>query len=225
MAIYFSSAEINHNISDLEEARANYLRVLALKPDHIKAYNSLGIVLAEQGKVDDAKAAVEKAAVAGSLTLLAAAPAHASQTDEVVGFLKAFLEFRTKDPTSFLLLTVAPILVPYAIFSVLVGKKEIRRKEELAAGGLDKFMAERGLDIDTLKLPQLNAFAIAAEKDLLDDEMVREFVRQVELSEKWKKSTIDVADPRLENAKRRARAEKILALKEERAKQEASANN
>lgn len=171
------------------------------------------------------KAAVEKAAVAGSLTLLAAAPAHASQTDEVVGFLKAFLEFRTKDPTSFLLLTVAPILVPYAIFSVLVGKKEVRRKEELAAGGWDKFMAERGLDIDTLKLPQLNAFAIAAEKDLLDDEMVREFVRQVELSEKWKKSTIDVADPRLENAKRRARAEKILALKEERAKQEASANN
>jgi hypothetical protein len=120
---------------------------------------------------------VEKAAVAGSLTLLAASPAHASQTDEVVGFLKAFLEFRTKDPTSFLLYSVAPILVPYAVFTVLVGKKEIRRKEELAAGGWDKFMAERGLDIETLKLPQLNAFAIAAEKDLLDDEMVTEFVQ------------------------------------------------
>ncbi len=170
------------------------------------------------------KSAVEKAAVAGSLTLLAASPAHASQTDEVVGFLKAFLEFRTKDPTSFLLYSVAPILVPYAVFTVLVGKKEIRRKEELAAGGWDKFMAERGLDIETLKLPQLNAFAIAAEKDLLDDEMVTEFVRQVEISEKWNKNTIDLEDPRLVMAKRRARAEKILAMKEQRSKQEANAN-
>jgi hypothetical protein len=114
--------------------------------------------------------------------------------------------------------------VPYAVFTVLVGKKEIRRKEELAAGGWDKFMAERGLDIETLKLPQLNAFAIAAEKDLLDDEMVTEFVRQVEISEKWNKNTIDLEDPRLVMAKRRARAEKILAMKEERSKQEANAN-
>ena len=85
-------------------------------------------------------------------------------------------------------------------------------------------MAERGLDIDTLKLPQLNALCNAPRRTSSTTRWC-EFVRQVELSEKWKKSTIDVADPRLESAKRRARAEKILALKEERAKQEASANN
>ena len=84
-------------------------------------------------------------------------------------------------------------------------------------------MLERGLNIDVLALPQLNAFAAAAEKGLLDDEMVREFVRQLELNEKWKKSTIDVEDPRLEQAKQRARAEKILAMKEDRAEQEAQA--
>ena len=58
-------------------------------------------------------------------------------------------------------------------------------------------MAERGLDADTLTLVQLNAFAAAAEQDLLDDGMVTEFVRQLEVDEKWKKSTIDVEDPRL----------------------------
>ena len=54
--------------------------------------------------------------------------------------------------------------------------------------------------------------------------MVTEFVRQVEISEKWNKNTIYLEDPRLVMAKRRARAEKILAMKEERSKQEANAN-
>jgi aryl carrier-like protein len=79
-----------------------------------------------------------------------------------------------------------------------------------------------------LTLVQLNAFAAAAEKDLLDDGMVTEFVRQLELNEKWKKSTIDVEDPRLAQATQRARAEKILAMKEARAAAEAAketANN
>ena len=43
--------------------------------------------------------------------------------------------------------------------------------------------------------------------------MVREFVRQLEVNEKWAKSTIDVADPRVEAVMLRARAEKIVALK------------
>ena len=151
------------------------------------------------------------------------ASARADAIQETEAFLKAFWEFRTGDPTSFVTLTILPILGPYAIFQVLIGQKVERRKEELAAGGWDKFMLERGLNIDVLALPQLNAFAAAAEKGLLDDEMVREFVRQLELNEKWKKSTIDVEDPRLEQAKQRARAEKILAMKEERAEQEAQA--
>jgi hypothetical protein len=131
--------------------------------------------------------------------------------------LKAFWEFRTADPASFIAYTVLPIAVPYAVFKVLCDRKSERRRAELAAGGWDAFMAERGLPIDVLSLPQLNAFAAAAEKDLLDDEMVREFVRQKEISELWQKSTINVEDPRMENAKQRARAEKILALREEKA--------
>ena len=57
--------------------------------------------------------------------------------------------------------------------------------------------------------------------------MVTEFVRQLEVDEKWKKSTIDVEDPRLAQATQRARAEKILAMKEARAASEAKepANN
>ena len=177
--------------------------------------------------VDKAVAAVPAASLSAAAFLATAAPARADAIQETEAFLKAFWEFRTGDPTSFVTLTILPILGPYAIFQVLIGQKVERRKEELAAGGWDKFMLERGLNIDVLALPQLNAFAAAAEKGLLDDEMVREFVRQLELNEKWKKSTIDVEDPRLEQAKQRARAEKILALKEERAKQEAkeTANN
>ena len=63
MAIYFSDAEINHNISDLEKARANYLRVLALKPDYIKAYNSLGIVLQKMGKMKNSEQSHRRAII------------------------------------------------------------------------------------------------------------------------------------------------------------------
>ena len=38
----------------LEDAIAHYTDSLRLNPDDKKAHNSLGIVLAEQGKVDDA---------------------------------------------------------------------------------------------------------------------------------------------------------------------------
>ena len=145
----------------------------------------------------------------------------ADQIQEVEGFLKAFWEFRTGDPTSFFTLTVLPILGPYLIFQVLINQKVEVQREKLREGKWDVFMAERGLDMEVLTLPQLNAYVAAADRDLLDDEMVREFVRQLELNEKWKKSTIDVEDPRLEAAKQRARAEKILAMKEERAAKEA----
>ena len=136
--------------------------------------------------VDKAVAAVPAASLSAAAFLATAAPARADAIQETEAFLKAFWEFRTGDPTSFVTLTILPILGPYAIFQVLIGQKVERRKEELAAGGWDKFMLERGLNIDVLALPQLNAFAAAAEKGLLDDEMVREFVRQLELNEKWK---------------------------------------
>ena len=177
--------------------------------------------------VSKASPAVRAAGVATLASLALADPAHADALDETVGFLKAFWEFRTGDPASFFALTVLPIAGPYLIFQVLINKKVEVRKEELAAGGWIDFMAERGLDADTLTLVQLNAFAAAAEQDLLDDGMVTEFVRQLEVDEKWKKSTIDVEDPRLTQATQRARAEKILAMKEARAAAEAKepANN
>jgi|AntAceMinimDraft_11_1070367.scaffolds.fasta_scaffold79773_1 hypothetical protein len=53
---------------------------------------------------------------------------------------------------------------------------------------------------------------------------VVEFVRQLEINEKWKKSTIDAQDPRMEAAKLRARAEKILAMKEARANETETTN-
>jgi hypothetical protein len=178
--------------------------------------------------VSQASPAVRAAGVATLASLALADPAHADTLDDTAAFLKAFWEFRTGDPASFVALTVLPILGPYVIFQVLIKQKVEVRKEELAAGGWIDFMAERGLDADILTLVQLNAFAAAAEKDLLDDGMVTEFVRQLELNETWKKSTIDVEDPRLAQATQRARAEKILAMKEARAAAEAAketANN
>lgn len=172
--------------------------------------------------VSQASPAVRAAGVATLASLALADPAHADTLDDTVAFLKAFWEFRTGDPASFFALTVLPILGPYAIFQVLIKQKVEVRKEELAAGGWIEFMAERGLDADTLTLVQLNAFAAAAEQDLLDDGMVTEFVRQLAVDEKWKKSTIDVEDPRLAQATRRARAEKIIAMKEARAAAEAA---
>jgi len=176
-------------------------------------------VRASASPLKSAVASVSTASATAAIAFLASAsPAMAaSQTDETIAFLKAFWEFRTADPASFIAYTVLPIAVPYAVFKVLCDRKSERRRAELAAGGWDAFMLERGLPIDVLSLPQLNAFAAAAEKDLLDDEMVREFVRQKEISELWQKSTINVEDPRMENAKQRARAEKILALREEKA--------
>ena len=162
------------------------------------------------------------AGVATLASLAVASPAHADTLDEFTGFLQAFWEFRTGDPASFFALTVLPIAGPYLIFKVLIGQKVEVRKQELAAGGWIEFMAARGLDADTLTLVQLNAFAAAAERDLLDDGMVREFVRQLEVDKNWEKSTISVEDPRMVQATQRARAEKIIAMKEARAAAEAT---
>ena len=85
-------------------------------------------------------------------------------------------------------------------------------------------MRERELDVNILTLVQINAFVSAAEKGVLDDAMVAEFVRQLKLNEQWKKSTINVEDPRAVAATRRARAEAILEAREERAKQESSSS-
>jgi len=85
-------------------------------------------------------------------------------------------------------------------------------------------MRERELDVNILTLVQINAFVAAAEKGVLDDAMVAEFVRQLKLNEQWKKSTINVDDPRAAAATRRARAEAILEAREERAKQESSSS-
>lgn len=187
------------------------------------------VVRASAAKVASAAVtkAVEKMTTAlpvSAVALLATAgPAKADAIQETGAFLQAFWEFRTGDPTSFFTLTVLPILGPYLIFKVLIAQKTEVQLEKLREGKWDVFMSERGLDPESLTLRQLNAYVQAAEMDLLDEEMVAEFVRQREIDEKWAKSTVDVEDPRMEQAKLRARAEKIIAMKEERAKETAKA--
>eukprot|EP00740_Mantoniella_antarctica_P014312 CAMPEP_0181377308 /NCGR_PEP_ID=MMETSP1106-20121128/17826_1 /TAXON_ID=81844 /ORGANISM="Mantoniella antarctica, Strain SL-175" /LENGTH=228 /DNA_ID=CAMNT_0023496031 /DNA_START=35 /DNA_END=721 /DNA_ORIENTATION=- len=175
--------------------------------------------------LEKASAVIPAAALSAAVFLTTAGPAHAElPVAEAKQFLEAFWKFRTGDATSFVCLTILPILGPYVIFQFFIDKKKLRHKATLAEGKWDVFMAERGLNVDILALPQLNAFVSAAENNLLDDEMVVEFVRQLEINEKWKKSTIDAQDPRMEAAKLRARAEKILAMKEARANETETTN-
>lgn len=173
-------------------------------------------------RVESASTALNSAALATFTFATTAQPAHAG-VKEAGDFLVAFWKFRTENVTNFLLLTVAPILVPYVIFKILIDKKAVVQREVLTEGKWDEFMAERGLDINILTLPQLNAFVKASEKGLLDDEMVVDFVKQLELNEQWKSSTINVVDPRAIEAKQRARAEKILEMQEKMEKE--TANN
>ncbi|CAL6393113.1 unnamed protein product [Bathycoccus prasinos] len=150
--------------------------------------------------------------------------AASADTEELKQFLIGFWNFRTGDVTSILLYTVAPIALPYLIFSQLTKQKQEKQIEILEQGGWVEFMRERELDVKILTLVQINAFVTAAEKGVLDDAMVAEFVRQLKLNEQWKKSTINVEDPRAAAATRRARAEAILEAREERAKQESSSS-
>ncbi|CAL6388095.1 unnamed protein product [Bathycoccus prasinos] len=150
--------------------------------------------------------------------------AASADAEELKQFLIGFWNFRTGDVTSILLYTVAPIALPYLIFSQLTKQKQEKQIEILEQGGWVEFMRERELDVNILTLVQINAFVAAAEKGVLDDAMVAEFVRQLKLNEQWKKSTINVEDPRAAAATRRARAEAILEAREERAKQESSSS-
>ena len=161
-------------------------------------------------------AARARAIAITAMTTVSAAGAARADAQEVQDYLLAFWKFRTADTTSFLLYTVAPIMVPYAVFAVLIKRKTEAQLEKLEGGGWIAFMAERGLDAKTLELPQLNAFCKAADAGVLDDAMVTEFVRKLKLSEQWKKSTIAIDDTRAEEAKKRARAEAILEAKRAR---------
>ena len=151
-----------------------------------------------------------------AMTTLTSAGAARADVKEVEDFLIAFWKFRTADTASFILLTVLPILGPYAVFSYFIKQKTATQLEKLEAGGWIDFMKERELDATKLQLPQLNAFVKAADLGVLDDAMVREFVRKLKLSEQWKKSTIAIEDNRAEEAKKRARAEALSILRQRR---------
>ena len=79
-----------------------------------------------------------------AMTTLSAAGAARADAQEVQDYLLAFWKFRTADTTSFLLYTVAPIMVPYAVFAVLIKRKTEAQMEKLGEGGWIEFMAERG---------------------------------------------------------------------------------
>ena len=54
-------AQREHRAGRLVEAAAAYHRILALRPDIAEVYNDLGIILAQQGKLDLALARFEQA--------------------------------------------------------------------------------------------------------------------------------------------------------------------
>ena len=86
--------------------------------------------------VSRASPAVRAAGVATLASLALADPAHADTLGDTAAFLKAFWEFRTGDPASFVALTVLPILGPYLIFQVLINQKvECARRSSPRAGG------------------------------------------------------------------------------------------
>ena len=199
-----------------------------------------------------------------------------TDAEELKNFLIGFWNFRTGDVTSILLYTVAPIALPYLIFSkvrereetsIFISRRPVlsfvtvlflhlsfsltrsierrlhaphvsfslaislsqlgeqkmeKQMATLEEGGWIEYMTERGLDVKELTLVQVNVFVKAAEKGALDDELVGEFVKQQQLNEKWKQSTINVEDTRAAAAARRARAQAIIEAREEREKQESS---
>ena len=197
-----------------------------------------------------------------------------TDAEELKNFLIGFWNFRTGDVTSILLYTVAPIALPYLIFSKVREREEtsffylppalfrdgivfaslffshsidrasLTRTARLFLPGhlpltvrgtkdgetdgnirrrrMDRVYDQRWLDVKELTLVQVNVFVKAAEKGALDDELVGEFVKQQQLNEKWKQSTINVEDTRAAAATRRARAQAIIEAREEREKQESS---
>ncbi len=66
VALHLSKAEINDNGGELVEAKENFLKVLALKPDHIKAYNGMGIVLQKMGKMENSEQSHRRSLILGS---------------------------------------------------------------------------------------------------------------------------------------------------------------
>ena len=69
------------------------------------------------------------------MTTVSAAGAARADAREVQDYLLAFWKFRTADTTSFLLYTVAPIMVPYAVFAVLIKRKTEAQLEKLERAG------------------------------------------------------------------------------------------
>ena len=53
-AANFINAEIHHIMGRLDEAKASYAKVIALKPDHAEAHSNLGNTLQEQGLLKEA---------------------------------------------------------------------------------------------------------------------------------------------------------------------------
>merc|ERR1719261_2381282 len=69
-----------------------------------------------------------------------------TDAEELKNFLIGFWNFRAGDVTSILLYTVAPIALPYLIFSKLGEQKMEKQMATLEEGGWIEYMTERGLD-------------------------------------------------------------------------------
>ena len=110
-----------------------------------------------------------------------------------------------------------PMLRPSRSFSPMKNKStKMRPKARVALGVVRSRLRGFFLILPTAQLPQMDAFVKAAERGVLDDAMVTEFVRKLQVNEQWNKSTIAIQDKRAEDAKKRARAQAILEAKRAR---------
>ena len=61
-------AQREHRAGRLAEAAAAYRKILAIRPDIAEAHNNLGIILAQQGKLDEARHGSSKRSLSGRTT-------------------------------------------------------------------------------------------------------------------------------------------------------------
>lgn len=114
---------------------------LTLTPHHAPKQVAKAAGAGAGKALEKASAAIPAAALSAAVFLTTAGPAHAEPpVAEAKQFLEAFWKFRTGDATSFVCLTILPILGPYVIFQFFIDKKKLRHKATLAEGKWDVFM-------------------------------------------------------------------------------------
>lgn len=128
------------------------------------------------------------------MSVLGATAAHAAEefSDAVqagaqssivsLDFWKGFYLWRVDSPVQALLTIFGPFAATFAVFKVLIEKKKESCRKELAEGGYDIFLKERGVLIDEINdVKSLSYFRRLARVGKLSEDAVGSFVND------WKK--------------------------------------